>query len=61
MERSTWSLEGLWGELDRFRADLLAAGLSPTSVESYTQAVRRFLRWLSDQYRPRVQRPVRPR
>lgn len=56
MDRSTWSLEGLWEELDRFRADLLAAGLAPTSVESYAQAVRRFLRWLAGQYRPRRQR-----
>lgn len=55
MDRSTWSLEGLWEEVDRFRADLLAAGLSPTSVESYVQAVRRFLRWLAGEYRPRAQ------
>ena len=40
-------------ELDRFEAELRAAGLRENTVHTYVQRSETFLRWLVGDYRPR--------
>ncbi len=42
----------LRGELDRFRADLCAAGLREATVHSYLMGSSLFVRWLAGDYVP---------
>lgn len=47
-----WTLVELWQEWGEFRAYLVAQGLRPASVETYTSRVKTFLRWLTGDYLP---------
>ena len=49
----TWSIDDLHVELARFEGELKAAGVSPSSVQSYVDGSARFLRWLLNEYQPR--------
>jgi hypothetical protein len=42
----------LHAELERFEAELRAAGLKKSTVETYIDSARRFIRWLDDDYSP---------
>ena len=50
---SAWTSDDLFGELARYEDECEAAGLKPTSVFSYVDYGRRFLRWRIGDYRPR--------
>lgn len=52
MSQERWSLDDLRRELDRFEAELRAAGLKDTSVRTYIDRSGRFLRWLGGDYQP---------
>ena len=54
-ERPThgWSDEDLERELSRYEHDARGRGLTPSSVHSYVDYARRFLRWRSGTYVPR--------
>ena len=48
-----WDVGELLRELDRFEEALLAARLKKTTVETYVERTRVFLRWLDGKYEPR--------
>lgn len=48
-----WTIEELHAELGRFEAALRAAGLTESSIHTYTDRSARFLRWLTGDYQPR--------
>lgn len=48
-----WSIHDLRAELQRFEADLRAAGLKDNTVRTYVNRSDVFLRWLIGEYRPR--------
>jgi DNA-binding CsgD family transcriptional regulator len=50
----------LRGELDRFKAELRAAGLSGSTVHSYLTGARLFARWLAGDYAPGENRAQMP-
>jgi hypothetical protein len=54
MEPQTWTRRELEDELDRFQGELEAAGLRPTSVQTYVERSRIFVRWLAGEYVPRA-------
>lgn len=47
-----WDLEGLRGELGRYREALVAAGKVPNTVQTYVDRADRFVRWLAGEYDP---------
>ena len=47
-----WTSDELRDELERFEAELRAAGLRETSIQTYVDRTRRFLRWLDGDYTP---------
>jgi transcriptional regulator with XRE-family HTH domain len=49
----SWNSDDLFQELRRYERQCEAAGLQPTSVFSYVDYGRRFLRWRVGDYRPR--------
>ena len=49
----TWTNDDLIAALDRYEVACEGAGLQPTSVFSYVDYARRFLRWRTGEYRPR--------
>lgn len=49
---SGWTVEELHAELGLFEAELVAAGLTESSVKTYVDRAERFLRWLNGDYRP---------
>jgi hypothetical protein len=49
---SQWTSEELWRELEEFRRQLQAAGLRPSSIQTYVGRATTFLRWLDGDYRP---------
>ena len=51
--RGDWDVGELMRELDRFEGVLLAARLKKTTVETYVERTRVFLRWLDGKYEPR--------
>ncbi len=53
MPEQTYTIEDLRKKLDEFEAELRAAGLRESSVETYTKGPRSFLRWLTGDYTPR--------
>ena len=48
----SWTLRELQGELLRFEQELRAAGLRPSSIDTYVDRTERFLRWLAGDYTP---------
>jgi transcriptional regulator with XRE-family HTH domain len=50
---TSWTSDELFQESNRYERDCEAAGLRPTSVFSYVDHGRRFLRWRVGDYRPR--------
>lgn len=53
MAEPSWTYDDLQTELREFERQLKAAGLKPSSVHTYTDRTRRFLRWLVRAYTPR--------
>ena len=50
---NSWTIEELRSELDRYRAELIAAGKVPNTVETYVDRADRFVRWLTGEYDPK--------
>jgi hypothetical protein len=48
--KETWSLAELHMELDRFEEAARAAGLAETSVRTYVERSRYFVRWLAGDF-----------
>jgi hypothetical protein len=46
------TLPELWAKLDEFEHELEAAQLAPSSVRTYVDRTKYFLRWLDGTYRP---------
>lgn len=53
MSRESWTTDELRLELKKFEAELRAAGLKDSSVETYVDRTARFLKWLDGDYHPR--------
>ena len=53
MEQASYTLEELRAELLRFEAELRAAGLRESSVQTYVGRSSTFLAWLAGDYHPR--------
>lgn len=49
----SWTVDELDRELKRFEHELKAAGLRPSSVQTYVERSERFIRWLRGDYHPR--------
>lgn len=47
-----YSIGELRTELERFKAELQAAGLRPNSVWTYVNRSEYFVRWLAGEYKP---------
>lgn len=47
---TTWSIAELLDELERFEQEARAAGLRDTSVRTYVDRSRIFIRWLDGDY-----------
>jgi hypothetical protein len=52
-DEARWDARELRGALDRYEAELRAAGLSRNTVNTYVQHPQRFINWLEGRYRPR--------
>ena len=48
--KETWTLEELYGELERFQDAARAAGLAENSVRTYVDRSRFFVRWLAGDF-----------
>lgn len=48
----SWTIQELHDELDAFEAELRRAGLKETSVRTYVERSRYFVRWLDGDYVP---------
>lgn len=53
---TSWDVEGLRAELDRYRAALVDAGKVPNTVQTYVDRADRFIRWLAGEYDPAQER-----
>jgi hypothetical protein len=53
MTEPSWTYPELQADLQLFERQLKAAGLKPTSIQTYTDRTSRFLRWLVGDYTPR--------
>lgn len=53
MAEQSWTHDELLDELEGFERELRAAGLRDSSVRTYTDRTRTFLRWLVGDYTPR--------
>jgi hypothetical protein len=51
-QQRRWSVEELRAELNRYEAELRAAGKARNTVATYLQHPERFLAWLEGRYRP---------
>ena len=51
--RGPWTVAELNAALDEFEAELVSAGLAESSVRTYVDRSRYFVRWLDDDYKPR--------
>jgi hypothetical protein len=47
---STWSISDLYEELERFERAARSAGLAESSVRTYVDRSRIFIRWLAGEY-----------
>lgn len=50
---SQWTVHDLERELERFEAELRAAGLAESSIRTYVDRSRNFVRWLAGEFNPR--------
>ena len=53
MERAIWTFGKLHQELRRVEQELLKAGLTDTSVQTYVGRSEILIRWLDGDYHPR--------
>jgi hypothetical protein len=53
---TSWDVEELKAEIDRYRAALVAAGKVPNTVQTYVDRADRFVRWLNGEYDPAEER-----
>lgn len=53
MPKASWTYEQLCVELKEFEFDLRRAGLRESSVHTYVDRIKRFLRWFIGEYEPR--------
>ncbi len=53
MNQETWTLDELLEELTRFERELRAAGLKESSVQTYVDRTKRFLKRLNGEYTSR--------
>jgi len=51
-DRGPWTADKLHDLLGQFEAELRAAGLAETSVRTYVDRSRYFIRWLARDYEP---------
>jgi hypothetical protein len=47
-----WTTEELYADLERFRAELIAAGKADHTVQTYVDRAQRYIRWLDGKYDP---------
>lgn len=47
---TSWTIQELLDELDRFEREVRAAGLAENSVRTYVDRSRIFVRWLAGDY-----------
>ena len=52
MSDRSWSLAQLRSELERYEAELRAAGKAQRTIDTYVGQSERFVRFLIDDYRP---------
>lgn len=55
---TSWDIEELRAEIERYRAELIAAGKVPNTVHTYVDRAERFVRWLAGEYDPAGDRGV---
>ena len=51
---TSWTEHDLRGELDRYEAELRAAGKARNTITTYVQHPERFINWLVGSYTPRT-------
>lgn len=51
--RGPWPIAELHAALDEFEAELRSAGLMESSIRTYVDRSRYFVRWLDGDYQPR--------
>ena len=49
---TSWDIETLRAELDRYKAALVRSGKVPNTVQTYVDRADRFIRWLAGEYDP---------
>ena len=52
MATSSWDIDALRFELERYRKALVDAGKVPNTVQTYVDRADRFVRWLAGEYDP---------
>jgi hypothetical protein len=52
MVATSWDIEELRAELDRYKTALVEAGKVPNTVQTYVDRADRFIRWLAGEYDP---------
>jgi hypothetical protein len=60
MREQRWSADELDSKLQLFETELRAAGLADSSVNTYVERSRTFVRWLRGEYTPRGPNNARP-
>ena len=55
---TSWDVEELRAEIERYRTALVAAGKVPNTVQTYVDRADRFVRWLAGEYDPAGDRSV---
>jgi len=53
---TSWTIDELRIELDRYRTELVEAGKVPNTVQTYVDRADRFVRWLAGEYDPAPER-----
>lgn len=53
---TSWNIDGLRAELERYRTALVEAGKVPNTVQTYVDRADRFVRWLAGEYDPAQER-----
>jgi hypothetical protein len=59
MREKRWTGDELVSMLEEFEAVLQAAGLAPSSVDTYMKGARKFVLWLRGEWMPRGPNSVR--
>lgn len=55
---TSWGIEELRAEVERYQAALVASGKVPNTVQTYVDRADRFVRWLAGEYDPAEVRGV---